>query len=108
LGATFKENVSDIRNSKVVDVINELLSFSVHVDIYDPKADAGEFKHEYNLPLVPVIGSGYDGIVAAVSHSEFELFDEPYFNSITSIGAVFIDIKGTYRGKISTLEYWSL
>lgn len=108
LGATFKENVSDIRNSKVVDVINELLSFSVHIDIYDPKADAGEFKHEYNLPLVPVIGSGYDGIVAAVSHSEFELFDEPYFNSITSIGAVFIDIKGTYRGKISSLEYWSL
>ncbi|MBY0424695.1 MAG: nucleotide sugar dehydrogenase [Cytophagales bacterium] len=108
LGATFKENVSDIRNSKVVDVVNELISFSVQVDVYDPKADAKEFQHEYNLSLIPEVGTGYDGVIAAVSHTEFEQFDENYFKSITSSGAVFIDIKGAYRGKIHQMEYWSL
>lgn len=108
LGATFKENVSDIRNSKVVDVIKELISFSVHVDVYDPKADASEFEHEYQLPLISEIGTAYDGIVAAVSHSEFDAFDESYFLSITSPEAVFIDIKGTYRKMTKVFEYWSL
>jgi len=108
LGATFKENVGDIRNSKVVDVIKELISFSIHVDVFDPKADAKEFEHEYGLPLIEKIGSDYDGIVAAVSHTEFGAFDSTYFNSITSSGAVFIDIKGTYKSKVDSLEYWSI
>ncbi len=52
MGATFKENVSDIRNSKVADVVKELKSFSLNVDVTDPHADSDELKHEYGFELV--------------------------------------------------------
>ena len=52
MGLTFKENVSDIRNTKVIDVVRELESFNVKVDVLDPKADAAEVRREYDLELV--------------------------------------------------------
>lgn len=108
MGATFKENVEDIRNSKVADVVNELKSFGVQVDIVDPHADSDELKHEYGFELTEQPGKNYDAIILAVSHKKYTLLDESYFQSITADNAVFVDIKGIFRSKISKLHYWSL
>lgn len=110
LGATFKENVSDIRNSKVVDIIRELESFSVHVDVMDPHADAQELNHEYGFNLVEKPKSGaYDAIILAVAHTNFIGLDETYFQDLLANGeGVFMDLKGLYRNKFSKLKYWSL
>ncbi len=70
LGVTFKENCPDIRNSKVVDVYNELIHFGLNVDVYDPHADAHQVKLEYNIDLV-TIPSKYDAIILTVAHKEF-------------------------------------
>ncbi len=109
MGATFKENVSDIRNSKVVDVINELKSFRVgQIDIVDPHADAEEFKHEYKLELSSKIGSGYDAVLVAVNHEEYKKLDDKYFRSIMNGNPILIDVKGIYRNRMNGMEYWSL
>lgn len=108
MGATFKENVSDIRNSKVADVINELKEFGVCVDVVDPYASPEEIKEEYNFELSESIQGPYTGIVVAVSHDEYASLDEEYFKNITLPGAVFADLKGIYRDKIKSLTYWSL
>lgn len=108
LGATFKENVSDIRNSKVKDVVAELNSFSLKVDWVDPHADPDEVKEEYGFKLSSEIGKEYDAIVAAVSHDEFKAYDEAFLKSITREKAILVDIRGIFRDKINDLEYWSL
>ncbi|MNU76362.1 UDP-N-acetyl-D-glucosamine 6-dehydrogenase [compost metagenome] len=108
MGATFKEDVSDIRNSKVIDVVNELKSFQVKVDLVDPHASSEEMEHEYGVGLVE-IGQNYDAIIVAVNHKDYKNLDENYFKSIMKDGqGVFVDIKGIYKGKIKDLEYWSL
>lgn len=76
MGATFKEDVEDIRNSKVVDVINEFKSYGVAVDVIDPRASSEELKHEYGFELVAEAGTGYDAIVVAVNHKEYKNFTE--------------------------------
>ena len=108
MGATFKENVSDIRNSKVADVVSELKEFGVQVDVVDPHASPEEIKEEYGFELAPAIQGPYHGIVVAVNHKEYLELDDAYFSSIARKDAVFADIKGIYRNKISTLNYWSL
>ena len=107
MGATFKEDVSDIRNSKVADIVKELKSFGVKVDIVDPHADSEELKHEYGFGLNK-LGKGYDGVIVAVSHKEYKLLDENYFASVLSKHGVVTDVKGLYRGKIKKLSYWTL
>ena len=108
LGVTFKENVSDIRNSKVVDIINEFKDFGVHVDVVDPHADREEVERVYHVHMLEQPRSGYDAVVVAVAHEEFRALDEPYFISLTNDNAVLADVKGLYRGKIHELKYWSL
>lgn len=110
MGATFKENVSDIRNSKVIDIIRELESFSVQVDIVDPHADSDELHHEYGFSLVPSASPNtYEAIIIAVAHNEYLNLDEQYLTSLLKGGqGVLVDIKGTYRSKIKNLHYWSL
>ncbi|GAB5564459.1 MAG: nucleotide sugar dehydrogenase [Winogradskyella sp.] len=74
LGITFKENCPDIRNSRVIDIIDELQSYHVNVDVYDPWASKEEVQHEYKLDLktsLPELNSDYDAIILAVSHKEF-------------------------------------
>ncbi len=107
MGATFKEDVSDIRNSKVADVVKELKSFGVKVDITDPHADSAELKHEYGFGLNNV-GKGYDAVIVAVNHKEYLTLDEKYFISIMSPKGVLTDVKGIYKGKVKKLTYWSL
>ena len=107
MGATFKEDVSDIRNSKVADVVKELKSFGVKVDITDPHADSAELKHEYGFGLNKV-SKGYDAVIVAVNHKEYITLDEKYFMSIMSPRGVLTDVKGIYKGKVKKLTYWSL
>ena len=74
LGVTFKENCPDIRNSKVVDIYNELVQFGLEVDVFDPHADAIQVKSEYNIELIQA-PTKYDAIVLAVAHNEFLQLD---------------------------------
>ncbi len=108
MGATFKENVEDIRNSKVVDIIRELKEFSLQVDVVDPHASAEEFSHEYGLEMIAEPGKDYDAIVMAVMHKEYLGIGQEYFNSITNASPVFIDIKGIFKNKLKGFTYWSL
>jgi UDP-N-acetyl-D-galactosamine dehydrogenase len=108
MGITFKENVSDIRNSKVVDVINEFLSYGITVDIVDPYASPEEVRMEYQLEMGNKLQPPYDAIVVAVNHDEYLKLDEDYFVSLCSDEALMMDIKGIYRGGINKLIYWSL
>jgi UDP-N-acetyl-D-galactosamine dehydrogenase len=109
MGATFKEDVSDIRNTKVIDVVKELQSYQVSVDLIDPHASSEEMIHEYGIGLHENPEGLYDAIIVAVNHKEYLTLNEDYFKSLL-IGGVgtFVDIKGIYRGKIKTLDYWSL
>lgn len=108
MGATFKENVSDIRNSKVADVYNELKSFSVNVDVTDPHASSKELMEEYGYGLVDKIDKKYHAVILAVNHDEYMKLDEAYFKSITVDDPLFVDVKGVFRGKIREMTYWSL
>ncbi|MCF8234133.1 MAG: nucleotide sugar dehydrogenase [Bacteroidales bacterium] len=101
LGITFKENCPDIRNSKVIDVINELKDFECDVDVYDPWASFEEVKHEYGINLIsstnfPPLGrteggKGYDAIILAVAHDKFRELD---IEALKNGNAVVYDIKG--------------
>ena len=108
MGTTFKENVSDIRNSKVVDIVNELQSFGLNVDVIDPYADSKEVKNEYGFELKEKNGKNYHAVIVAVNHNEYLGLDEDYFKSILIKNGVLVDIKGIYRRKIKQLNYWSL
>lgn len=109
MGATFKEDVSDIRNSKVVDVIRELESFSCHIEVVDPHADSDELQHEYGFELVDAPSNDYDAIIVAVNHKDYSNKSEADFKAMLKDGkGVFVDLKGIYKGQISELEYWSL
>ena len=109
LGITFKENVSDIRNSKVANLVKALQNYSLQVDIYDPNVDHAEVKHEYGLSMVDTIGNDYDAIVLAVAHDVFKDFTEAYLKEISKQNLVFIDIKGMFKSLRSTdIKYWSL
>ena len=107
---TFKENVADIRNTKVIDVIRELESFNVKVDIVDPYASPEEVQEEYELTLKDRAESGaYDAVIAAVNHEDYVKFEEADFRGLLKGGeGTVIDVKGVFRGKTGTLDYWSL
>ncbi len=75
LGMTFKEDCPDIRNSRVIDIYNELKQFGLSVDVYDPHADNDEVEQEYKVKLVDHLSNKYDAIVLAVSHKEFLTLD---------------------------------
>ncbi|MDD2888465.1 MAG: Vi polysaccharide biosynthesis UDP-N-acetylglucosamine C-6 dehydrogenase TviB [Aliarcobacter sp.] len=92
LGITFKENCPDIRNSRVIDVIEELQEFGCNIDVFDPWADKDEVKHEYNLELTPELDAKkYEAIVLAVAHNEFKKLEIKPTNEI-----VVYDIKGIF------------
>lgn len=108
MGITFKENVSDIRNSKVVDMYNEFADYGVNVDIVDPYADALDVKQEYGIELLSSPIGRYDSIIVAVGHNEYRNMCEKDFSSISLKDTVIGDVKGLYKGKIKTLNYFSL
>jgi UDP-N-acetyl-D-galactosamine dehydrogenase len=108
MGATFKENVSDIRNSKVADVVKELKSYGVSVDVTDPHASSKELKHEYGFGLIKAPNKKYDAVIVAVNHKEYLNLTEKDFLALTNKNGILIDLKGIYKGKTKKLIYWSL
>lgn len=109
MGATFKEDVSDIRNSKVIDVIRELESFSCKVDVVDPHASSEEMLEEYGVSIMKEPGKDYDAVILAVNHKEYQTYTEDDFKALLKEQkGVFVDVKGIYKGKIKDLIYWSL
>ena len=110
MGITFKENVSDIRNSKVVDVIKELQSYFIDVDVVDPYAKPEEVEREYGIKMTEKAGSNYDAVIVAVNHMEYLNLDEDYFRLLTKDKGILVDVKGIFRNKIDkeNLYYWSL
>jgi len=108
MGVTFKEDVSDIRNSRVPDIINELTSFGVKVEVVDFHAEPKEIKKEYGFDLADEVTGKYDAVIVAVSHQPYLKLDEDYFKSISTEKGILVDLKGLYRNKINDLTYWSL
>jgi len=117
LGITFKENIPDIRNSKVIDLIRELESFGIETYVYDPYAYPVEVEEEYGISLLLDGGlekyAPYDGAIVAVRHKQFLDFGfiERVVNMLSKESAVFIDIKSVYRGNFNfnkRILYWCL
>ena len=108
MGSTFKEDVSDIRNSKVADIINHIKSHFINVDVADPHADSQELMEEYGYELSTNFSTDYDVVIVAVAHKDYLKKDAAYYTSITKPHGLIIDLKGILRNKISTRAYWSL
>jgi UDP-N-acetyl-D-galactosamine dehydrogenase len=108
MGATFKENVSDIRNSKVADLVHELQSFSVQVEVVDPHASSDELQEEYGYGLVEAPRGRYQAVVVAVNHGDYVGLPESYFTGLLAEKGLFVDVKGIYRNAGFSLNYWSL
>ncbi len=108
LGLTFKEDVPDLRNSKVIDVINGLKRRGFSVDVHDPMADVEEAEHEYGVELkTGTLGDvvaaakadgGYDGVVAAVPHRQYASLSPKEIAGLVKPGGIVADIKGIWRG----------
>jgi UDP-N-acetyl-D-galactosamine dehydrogenase len=107
-GVTFKEDVSDIRNSKIIDTVKEMLAFNIHVDIEDPYAIAEEVEEEYGVKLSHNVQNGYDAVIVTVPHKSYLHHDDNYFKSLTHENGLVVDLKGLYKGKIKNRKYWSL
>lgn len=113
MGMTFKENVADIRNSRVIDIINELREYGVRVAVSDPVADSGETWHEYGIRMEEYAQvQGVDAIVIAVSHREYEGISlEDLKEKYADQKRILIDVRGIYErhhARESGFLYWSL
>ncbi|MBP6827095.1 MAG: nucleotide sugar dehydrogenase [Saprospiraceae bacterium] len=108
LGITFKEDVADIRNSKVAALVHELQDFSINVHVADPHASPNEVAHEYKLTLVDKISDDYDAVVVAVAHQEYKTYNSAFFKSITRENAILMDLKALYEGIDKDIHYWRL
>lgn len=111
-GLTFKENVPDTRNSRVVDIINELKEFEVDVTIFDPIANKEEAKHEYDLKIMELSRSDkFDAVIFAVSHDCFKELGMDFIKELFVDNPVVIDVKGMFN-KEELLKngfiYWNL
>ncbi|MBK6388216.1 MAG: nucleotide sugar dehydrogenase [Rhodoferax sp.] len=101
LGLTFKENCGDLRNSKVIDIINELKTYGVEVFVTDPQAESEEAMHEYGVRLLPWADlPRADAIVAAVAHKEFAALSMEDFGKKLVKGGTFIDVKAAFGAKM--------
>ena len=109
-GMTFKENVSDIRNSKVVDLINEMMDYSVNVHVVDVHASPNEVAHEYKLTLIDKPSNDYDAVIVAVGHEEYKGLSEDDFANVMASDAILMDLKSLYINlkDSSKFSYWSL
>ena len=100
LGLTFKENVPDLRNTKVIDVIRALAGQGHRIDVHDPHADGAEAKALYGLELLPELdgAEGYDAVIGAVQHDEYRQFAAADLVRLVASDGVVADIKGMWRG----------
>jgi UDP-N-acetyl-D-galactosamine dehydrogenase len=110
MGLTFKENVADIRNSKVADLVRELKGYLIHVDVLDPCALPEEVEEEYGIALVQEPVGLYDAVIVAVNHREFQAMSPEDFCHIMKQQPILFDIKGMYNKSVmeKSLNYWRL
>lgn len=107
-GVTFKEDVSDIRNSKIIDTVKEIQSFNIHVDVVDPFAEAEEVREEYGLSLASGEGVEYDAVLIATPHEPYRSMSPQDLYAITRPTGLIADLKGIFKGRITERDYWSL
>lgn len=107
MGITFKENVSDIRNSKVVDLVSELMGYSINVHLTDPFASPNEVAHEYGISMIDHPVGKYDAIIIAVGHEEYKIKGKEYFKEISNDELILFDIKGIMNSEDFD-NYWKL
>ncbi|HTF96238.1 MAG TPA: Vi polysaccharide biosynthesis UDP-N-acetylglucosamine C-6 dehydrogenase TviB [Cellvibrio sp.] len=94
MGLTFKENCPDLRNTRVIDIINELRNYNANVAVYDPWADAGEAQHEYGLELIQELQAGsYDAIILCVGHQKFREMGTDAIRALGKPNSVLFDVK---------------
>lgn len=113
LGFTFKEDVNDIRNTRVIDIYRELEQFGVRCYVYDPVADADDVLEEYGLHLLDRIDAHapYDGIIAAVKHEAFRNIDPSALKSLCRGEPIFMDVKSCFSREAIVardFRYWRL
>lgn len=108
MGITFKEDVSDIRNSKVADLVKEIESFGAKVDVVDPYADAEEVLNEYKINLKLKAEGQYNAVVVAVAHKEYLSMNEESIASFLAQAGTLYDVKGIFHKKIKNINYLSL
>jgi UDP-N-acetyl-D-galactosamine dehydrogenase len=107
MGVTFKEEVSDIRNSKVVDLIKELQDYSIEVDVIDPNSNPVELQQHYGLALQSQPSGTYDAIVLAVGHAQYRNMTPLEFKKLSNAETLLFDIKGVMNKK-EFKNYWRL
>jgi UDP-N-acetyl-D-galactosamine dehydrogenase len=107
-GVTFKEDVSDIRNSKIIDTVKEIQSFNIKVDVVDPFAEPDEVKEEYGLALASADGRDYDAIIIATAHEPYRNLTPADLYELTRPTGLIADLKGIFKGRITERDYWSL
>lgn len=107
MGVTFKEDVADIRNSKVVDLIKELMDYSIHVHVIDPHGCPNELAHEYGITLIDEPVGVYDIIVLAVGHNEYVNMKVDDFQKLSKDEIFMFDIKGVLD-RTEFKNYWRL
>ncbi|UHG92561.1 nucleotide sugar dehydrogenase [Spirosoma oryzicola] len=109
MGLTFKEDVADIRNSKVADLVRELMKFAINVHLVDPHASPNEVAQEYRMTLMDTPSTHYDAVIVAVGHTNYRTLDSTYFKSLMNGSPILLDLKGLYVvEKESGIDYWRL
>jgi UDP-N-acetyl-D-galactosamine dehydrogenase len=108
MGMTFKEDVSDIRNSKVADLITELMDYSINVDVVDPHASPNEVAHEYKISMVNEISDNYDAVIVSVAHKEYKNKEISYFKSIMNNNPILFDLKAVFPKSADGISIWRL
>ncbi len=110
LGFTYKEDVKDLRNTKIIDIVNELEDYGVIVDIFDPKVDREEVRQEYGIEIIEKpLEWNYDVVVLGVSHKEFKQYTKDYLKTLfRGKTQILVDIKGVFKDFAEDFVYWSL
>jgi UDP-N-acetyl-D-galactosamine dehydrogenase len=105
MGMTFKENCPDLRNTRVIDVITELQSYGIEIDVYDPWADAGEARREYGQELIRILpDTTYDGVMITVAHDAFRDGGEALIGACLKADHVIYDLKNILPREVGALR----
>jgi UDP-N-acetyl-D-galactosamine dehydrogenase len=111
IGLTFKEEVPDLRNSRVPDILAELRSFGIEALVHDPMADREEALHEYGVKLVDIDAfDQLDALILAVPHRVVADRGPDYLSNFVAPGGIFVDVKSAFREDVmpKRVSYWSL
>jgi UDP-N-acetyl-D-galactosamine dehydrogenase len=110
MGLAFKENVPDLRNSRVIDVIRRLQEHGHRITVHDPLADAGEAQHEYGVDLSPgAFEEQYDLVVVAVPHEAYDALSDDQLSGMLAQGGLLADLKNLYaRRPLTGVNRWTL